>query len=79
MKILNEINDSPIKHVTLFLTPDEAKSLIKQIGDLLAKPKLHHVHIEDEDFEREITVVVYTPSNISTFDERSRKLIEKDE
>ncbi len=79
MRIIDDINDRPLKQVTLLLTPDEANSLHKQLGDLMSKPKIHHIHVEDEKFEKEIMVLIYTPSNISDFDERTRRLIEKDE
>ena len=78
MRIIDSIDDHPLKRVTLFLMMDEAKSLRDQLGDLISNPKLHHAHIEDDSFTREITIAIYTPSNLSHFDERSRKLIEKD-
>jgi len=79
MRILDYVHDRPLKQVTIYLTPDEAKSLYKQLGDLISKPKLPHAHIEDDSFTREITIAIYTPANISQFGERSRRLIEKDE
>lgn len=79
MRILDNANDRPIKQITLYLTMDEAKSLYNQLDKLISKPKIHHIHVEDESFEKEITVSIYTDSNISEFDERSRRLIEKDE
>jgi hypothetical protein len=79
MRLIDEVNNHALKQVTLFLTIEEASSLVKQVADLLVKPKLHHVHIEDDEFKREITVAIYTSSNMSQFDERSRKIIEKDE
>ena len=79
MRILDNANVRPIKQITLYLTMDEAKSLYNQLDKLISKPKIHHIHFEDESFEREITVAIYTDSNISEFDERSRRLIEKDE
>ena len=79
MRILDNANVRPIKQITLYLTMDEAKSLYNQLDKLISKPKIHHIHVEDESFEREITVAIYTDSNISEFDERSRRLIEKDE
>lgn len=79
MRILDETSDRAIKRVTIFLTVDEAKSLANQLGKLLAKPSTHHIHIEDEAFETEVTLAVYTRSSIDQFDERSRQLIERDE
>lgn len=79
MRILDGDHDRPLKHVTLFVTVEEAKSLHEQLGDLIAKPQLHHAHIEDDSFTKEATITIYKASNLSHFDERSRKLIEKDE
>jgi hypothetical protein len=79
MRILDEDNDRSLKRITLFLTADEANSLYNQLGKLLSKPKTHHLHVEDENFEREITLAIYSASDLLKFDERSRKLIEKDE
>jgi hypothetical protein len=79
MRILNEVTDQPIKRVALYLTIDEAKSLLTQLDGLISKPKRHHIHVEDASNEREITVAIYSGSNLSQFDERSRRLIEKDE
>lgn len=78
MRILDETSDRALKRVSLFLTPEEAKSVAGQLEGLISKPGLHHIHIEDEGFEREITIAIYTQSNISKFDRRSRLLIEDD-
>lgn len=78
MRILDEDTNSAIKRVSLFLTREEAESLRKQLDTLIAKPKNHHVHVEDESFEREITIAMYSKGDVSQFDERSRRLIEKD-
>ena len=79
MRILNEDSDCSVKRVCLYLTRMEAESLFEQLGKLISKPKKHHFHVEDENFEREITVAIYSETNISEYDERSARLIEKDE
>lgn len=78
MRILDETNDRSLKGVSLFLTPEEAESMLAQLGALVSRTRRHHVHIEDEDSEREITIAIYTESNVSQFDRRSRLLIEED-
>jgi len=78
MRILDEANDRSMKRVSLYLTPEEARSLLLQLEKLLATPKIHHIHSTDEGLQREITVAVYTRLNLQEFDERSRKLIERD-
>ena len=81
MRILDEDNDRSLKRITLFLTTDEANSLYNQLGKLISKPKTHHFHVGEDGYgdEREITVAIYSSSNISEFDARSRKLIEQNE
>lgn len=79
MRVLDGDHDRSLKHVTLYLTAEEAISLHEQLGDLIAKPRHHHAHIEDDTFTKEITVAIYESSSLSRFDERSRKLIERDE
>jgi hypothetical protein len=79
MRILDGDHDRPLGQITLYLTVEEARSLQGQLGDLISKPQLHHVHIEDDTFTKEATIAIYEPSNLSRFDERSRKLIEKDQ
>ena len=79
MRILDSDHDRALKHITLFLTPEEAKSLHEQLGDLIANPHLHHVHVEDDSFTKETTIAIYEASTLSHFDERSRRLIENDE
>ena len=79
MRILDDDNDRPIKHVMVFLTIQEAQSLYQQLGVLISKRETHHIHVEDDDNKREMTIAIYSLSNISQFDEQSRKLIEENE
>jgi len=37
----------------------------------------NHVHVNDEEFEHEITVSIYTQDNVKYFDKRSQRLILK--
>ncbi len=82
MRIYNIDTDKKVNKVILYLTPDEAQELKDSIELLLNNNKNHHhEHVPDResDFKREITVCVYNEDNLSTFDERSRKLILNDE
>jgi len=79
MRILNNENEGPLKDITLFLTKEEAtelkddlEKLIKNIGNN------EHVHINDKEYVRELTVTLYNPNNLNHFDERSKKLILED-
>ena len=80
MRIYDSDLDKTINNVVLYLTPDEAQEL-KDSLELLINNKHHHEHIPDREnnFKREITVCIYREDNLSSFDERSKKLILNDE
>jgi hypothetical protein len=82
MRIYNQDTDEKVNRITLYLTPDEAKELKDSLELIINNnEKHHHEHIPDreDDFKREITVCIYKKSDLSKFDERSRKLIQLDE
>jgi hypothetical protein len=75
MKIFDVENKRILSNVTVFLTPGEALKLASSIADLGHNPSDQHIHINDEEFNSEITIAVYTPENINMFDEESRTVI----
>jgi len=82
MRIYNEDAGKKINKVIIYLTPDEAQELKDSLQLMINNSeKHHHEHIPDreDDFKRQITVCIYKEDNISSFDERSRKLILNDE
>ena len=80
MRIYNVDSDDKVNKVILYLTPDEAKEMKDALEAILSNSKKHHhEHIPDSDFKKEITVCIYREDNLSSFDERSRKLILDDE
>lgn len=80
MRIYSLDSDTKINKVILYLTPDEAKELKGSLEAILSDSKKHHhEHIPDNEYKREITVCIYKEDNLSSFDERSRKLILNDE
>ena len=82
MRIYSEDTDKKINKVILYLTPDEAQELKDSLELIINNgEKHHHEHIPDrqDDFKRQITVCIYKNDNLSSFDERSRKLILNDE
>ena len=82
MRIYNLDSDKKVNKVVLYLTPDEAQEMKDSLELLLTNnEKHHHEHISDreDDFKREITVCIYREDNLSSFDERSKKLILNDE
>lgn len=82
MRIYNIDSDKKINKVILYLTDEEAQEMKDSLELLINNnAKHHHEHIPDrsDDFKREITVCIYKEDNLSSFDERSRKLILNDE
>jgi hypothetical protein len=75
MKIHDRTGKRVLKSVTLFLTPKEAAELSDSAADLAKNPQKHHHHISSEDYSSEVTIAVYTPENISKFDEESQKVL----
>lgn len=75
MRLLNDSTGEALTSVTVYLTPAEARELLGSLEQLLATPKDHHHHVNDQEYEHELTVTIYWDDNIDTFDERSRRLI----
>jgi len=64
-----------ISVLSLYLTPDEARELRDSLNGLLARTPPSHEHINDFDSEKELTICIYDPDKLGTFDERSRRLL----
>jgi hypothetical protein len=80
MRIYNVDSDKKVNKVILYLTADEAKVMKDSLEAVLGNSKKHHhEHIPDSDFQNEITVCIYKEDDLTSFDERSRKLILNDE
>jgi hypothetical protein len=79
MRILDELNDKSINKVTLYLTKSEARELLDGIEQLIVKEDNNHVHINDEDFKKEVTVCIYDLNRLKGLNGRSVKIIMKDE
>jgi hypothetical protein len=83
MRILDERADRPLRLVTLYLTPTEARQLASDLEQLADEPvNWHHSHLEEIEGDRvvrELTVAVYVDENLDQFDQRSRRLIETGE
>jgi hypothetical protein len=79
MWILDEENNKPIREITIFLTVEEATALYCGAQRLVFNPSIHHVHVRDEDKQRQIALAIYRPSRLADLDERSQRLIVADE
>ena len=79
MRILDEISDKSLENIILYLTSSEASELRDSLDQLLKKPLNNHIHISNENFQKEITVCIYDMNNLKGFNDRSIDLIIKDE
>ena len=79
MRILDEDNDQAIKNVLLMRTEEEATFLRDGITNALeTTSRGYHEHIDDVDYQHEITFAIYSDDNKSTFHERIQRLIAED-
>ncbi len=80
MRIYNLDSEKKVNKVILYLTPDEAQEMKYALEQVISdSKKYHHKHILDSEYKREITVCIYKEDNLSSFDDRSKKLILYDE
>ena len=81
MIIYNIDTDKKVNKVILYLTPDEAQEMKDSLELIMNNKKHQHEHIPDreDDYKREITICIYKEDDLSSFDERSKKLIRNDE
>lgn len=80
MRILNEDNNKSMKNALLLLTVQEASELRDDLERLISQKIFNdHSHINDSDYEHELTIALYNPDNIEEFNERTKKLISQDE
>ncbi len=77
MKILDIDTQKPLKTITLYLTISEAKEMHQDLSELIknfGKP-MQHEHINDAEYEHEVTLVIYDENNLEGFDKISVDLI----
>jgi hypothetical protein len=79
LRILDEDSDKRIDNVCIFLTKDEAVELRDDLNQLLDNPKLHHTHLSNADYQKEITICLYNEKDLQGFHPRAIKLIKEDE
>lgn len=79
MRLLNESDDQALRRIILYLTRSEAEEFRDAISDLLQDPKGKHSHIPSSDYQKEVTICIYSEDDVSGFDDRSKRLIINDE
>ena len=80
MRILDEDNDKALNNVSIFLTITEAKELRDTLEQLIPHPIKEHMHVNDADYKKEITILIYEPAgDLSMLHERARRIILEDQ
>ena len=79
MRILNDDTNEAISSAVIILTIPEAAELRDKIEQLnKRKMALDHSHINDQDYEKEITVSIYDVQSSEGYVNRFQKLILED-
>jgi hypothetical protein len=74
MKILDKDSGKLLDSVVLMLTPTEAKQLVDFMKNI--KPEQgDHIHVDNDNFQTGITVLVYTEDNLNFFSKDVRDII----
>jgi hypothetical protein len=74
MRIIDLTTSNVLEDILIMLTPEEAFELwgaVKHIDP----SKANHIHVDDMEHKREITVAIYTDENLHFFREDVRKVI----
>ena len=77
MIILDEVKHEPLTGILLMLTPSEAKELLDKL-ETLSIESGEHIHIDDDNYSKELTIAIYTPENIKYFAKGIRELLEQE-
>jgi hypothetical protein len=76
MRMLDEEQNVAIDNLTLYLKKSEAIELFHALETLLETEDYDtHIHVSEDSYQREITVMLYDENNIERLNERSKRLI----
>lgn len=77
MRIYDEENSRTLKSVLIMLTPSELHELSGGLRCL--SEKNDHIHVNDAEYKREITIGLYTPNNMYSWAPDVIKLLQEDD
>lgn len=78
MRILDDMSNMKLDGVTILLTKNEASHLRDYLEQLIHEDDKDHSHLMSEDYQKEITICLYSPDKIKNFQPRIQKLILED-
>lgn len=80
MYILDDESNKKLNCITIILSKSEIKQMLGYAKQLLDNVDASdHYHLSSEDYQKEITLCLYTPENIDSYNPRIQKLIIEDE
>lgn len=79
MRILDEDKNNTVNRLTLLLCRSEAEELRDSLESILKGEIEGHAHVPSEDYCKEITLALYSPSDFGSFNIRCQKLIREDQ
>ena len=66
MRLIDSEGERTIDQVQLYLSPDEARRLVAELGRLIVNPEANeHFHLFSEDGEGELSCSIVTPGKLS--------------
>jgi hypothetical protein len=74
MRIIDEKNKRSFDSILIMLTPSEASELVSKIKSLDSSLG-EHIHVNDLQYEREITFAIYTDQNLHLFTEEIQNIL----
>ncbi len=74
MRIYDKHNKEALTNILIMLTSKELRELIDSLDSL--EEHMEHVHIDDDDYKRQITIGIYSNENLQKFSPEIVKLIE---
>jgi hypothetical protein len=74
MRIIDEENNKTLNSILIMLTPEEAAELASKLKSL-DPTNGEHLHVDDIDYKREITVAIYTAENSGFFADEIRRIL----
>jgi hypothetical protein len=76
MRMLDDEKNVAVDNLILYLKKSEAIELFDALETLLeAEDYDSHIHVSEDSYQREVTVLLYDENNIHKLNERSKKLI----
>ncbi|MBI4871233.1 MAG: hypothetical protein HY814_06660 [Candidatus Riflebacteria bacterium] len=71
MRIYDPLGKQIMSACTVYLTRDEVKELASMASSLAAHSEGHHDHLVGADYMSQLTIAVYTKTNLGEFDPES--------